>query len=289
MGIYGPDITEALEPYATQFDDIKVEERKPIIDLNAINPVSELRSSAQNVTSDQTEHKLSTAANTNETAYLETKQRGQYTAGYEAQAGIGVRTDSDISNNEVRRWGYYTTDSNGDPLDGWYIGEDSNGRRAGHYRDSLSGVDDTQWYPVVSVQIKDGTDIGSIDFSHIIGGVIDFQADTDNTGYRWQVRRGTTPNSPTWETPSTHEDKQDETAMKVDVSSTNIQDGSSNTTGIFVDGGTLSAGGNNPIDIQQEDASGEIVGSEIITVVVQAIPGGSGTITESFVSWEERW
>lgn len=90
MGIYGPGVTEAIEPYANQFDDIEVQQRTPIIDLNAINPLSELRENWQNTTSEASEHNLSTAASTDEIAYLETEAHGQYTAGYEAQVGIGV-------------------------------------------------------------------------------------------------------------------------------------------------------------------------------------------------------
>lgn len=412
MTVYGPDISEALAEYATQFDDVQVQERTPIIDLNAIHPLSYLREQWTNVTSNETEHNLSTAAGTDEIANLETVERGQYTAGYQAQAGMGVRVPTSPSNDEVLRWGYFTVDANNEPLDGWYFGVDSDGtfvcevrnstqrkvyqsdwnvntatgtsqtdvntdefnldlakgnifqiefvyygygpvefqvltddgkltlhkfthdgqtsientnlpirahidsggtnadamdlfvggrqfsivgqrstneRRAGHYRDSLSGVDDTQWYPVVSARLKDGTDVGSIDFTHVLASVLNFEIDTDNTGYRWQIRRGAVPDNPSWETPSSHTGTQDETAMKVDTNSTSIDDGSGTPTGVFVDGGTLSAGGNNALEIQQEDSSGNIVGEQVVSLVVQAVPGGSGTVSEAFFNWEESW
>jgi hypothetical protein len=71
------DLTE----YATHFGEISTEEHEVIVDLNAINPLSELRESWQNATDTESEHKLSTAANTNDEAFVTTEQRGQYTAG----------------------------------------------------------------------------------------------------------------------------------------------------------------------------------------------------------------
>lgn len=412
MTVYGPDITAAFEEYSTQFDDLKVQERNPIVDLNAINPLSELREEWQNVTTDATEHNLSTSASTDEIAYLETGSRGQYTAGYEAQAGIGVRIPTNPSKDEVIRWGYYTTDANQDPVDGWYFGvdkdglfvcevsngtkdivrqqswsvdvadgdgdadenpsgfdislskgnifqiefvyygygpvnmeiltddgkvrlhqfthdgttsvtntnlplnaqidngstnsdaldfyvggrqfsiigqESTNNRRAGHYLDSISGIDDTKWYAAISFKLKDGTDIGSIDFSHVLCDVINFETDTDNSAYRWQLRRGTTPDNPTWETPTTHVDKQDETAVKVDTNSADVLDGNGDLTGVVVDAGTLSSGGNNKAEIQKADTSGQLSGNDVMTLQFQAVPGSSGTITETFLSWGESW
>ena len=413
MGIYGPGVTEALQPYATQFDDIKVQERNPIVDLNAINPLSELRESWQNATSDETEHRLQTTADTDDIAYLTTNERGQYTAGYEAQAGMGVRVPNSPTGDSIIRWGYFTTeDGTQQPKNGWFFGEDSDGvfvaevragdiekvyqedwnidiadgsgdaevnpsgfgfrrdkgnifqvefvyygygptkmqiltddfgkvnlhkfrhsgqtsvtntnlplqaqidsvsansddldlyvggrqfsiigqrttsaRRAGHYVDSYSGIDDTQWYPIMSVQLKDGTDIGSIDFRHVLADILSFETDTDNSSYRWQVRRGAVLDQTTWQTPSSHEDKPDETAMKVDTSATTIDQGSG-ATGVVVDGGTLSSGGNNETNIQGNDPSGQIAGTQVVTLVVRATPGGSGTISETYFNWQERW
>lgn len=411
MGVYGPDIADALQVYASQFDDLRIAERQPIVDLNAINPLSELREDWQNVDSDETEHRLNLTAGVDEDAYLETDERGQYTAGYEAQAGMGVRVPQNPENDEELRWGYYTVDVNGDPLNGWFFGVDSTDlfvcevrggnenrvyrenwsenvadgeddaetnpsefgidlakgnifqiefvyygygpvkmevltdkgkvtlhkfthdgttsvkntnlplqqqieaggtnndalelyvggrqfsiigsrtqskRRAGHYVNEITGIDDTQWYPVVSIKLKDGSDIGSIDFRHVLADVLDFSADTDSSSYRWQVRRGTELDTPSWETPTTHVDKQDETACKVDTSATTIDQGNG-LTGVVVDAGTLTAGQKNQTDIQANDPSGEIGGDETMTLVIQASPNQSGTVSEMFFNWQERW
>jgi hypothetical protein len=413
MTVYEPDISEAMETYASQFDDLQVSQREDVLDLSAINPLSELREEWQNTTSDPTEHNLSTTSGVDERAYLKTNERGQYTSGYESQMGFGVRIPSTPSKDEVMRWGYYLTDANDEPLDGWYFGADDQGifvcevragsktkvyqenwsndqangtgsaetnpsgmnlslskgnifhvefiyygygpvkmevitdrgkvelhrfthdgqtsvtntnlpiradidngstsadaldlyvggrqfstigklstseRKAGHYRDSLA-VDDTKWYPVMSIKLKDGTDnIGSgDDYSHIIGALESFSSDTDATAYRWQVRRGTSPDSPTWENPSSHSDKPDETAMKVDTASTSITDGSGNLTGVFVDGGTLTSGAKNKVDIEEENPSSDITNGSVVTFVVRAVPGTSGNISEIFGRWTEEW
>lgn len=411
MTVYGPDITAALEPYATQFDELEVAERESIIDLSATNPLSQLREVWQNATTDLTEHRLATTGS-NQRAYIETEARGQYTSGYEAQCGIGVRLPSDTVESGVEKtWGYYRTDDSNTPMDGWQFGIDGDGlfvaeirdgverrvyqqqwngdvvdgdgdadenpsgyeirlskghifqinfiyygygpvemsivkdeglfvihtfthddstsigttnlpiradlstdgtvstsqqlfvggrqfsvvgeksstaRRAGHYRDQLSGVDDAKWYPLISAKIKDGNDFPR-DLSYILGETLGFEIDTDNTGYRWQIRQQTTPNSPSWQIPSTHEDNPTETAAKVDVASTDIQDDNGDLTGVHVDGGTLSAGTKNEQTVQQSDAVGQITDDTIITLLVQATPSSSGTVSEIFLSWEELW
>jgi len=168
--------------------------------------------------------------------------------------------------------------------------ETTNERRGGHYRATLSGIDDTQWYPVVSATIKDGDDFGPIDFEHIIASIVRFEADTDSSPYQWQFRVGTEPNDPVWEIPSSHTDTPDETAVKVDVNSTNIQDASGDATGVFVDGGTLSPDSVNNVDVQQKDTSGTIVGGETATLVVRGQSGTTGgEVSESFLVWKERW
>jgi len=85
-------------------------------------------------------------------------------------------------------------------------------------------------------------------------------------------------------------DEPDETAVKVDVNSTDIQNASGNATGVFVDGGTLSPDSPNNIDVQQQNTSGTIVGGETITLAVRAESGVStGEISDTFLVWQERW
>lgn len=413
-----------LERYANQFDELQVEERTSVIELNANSPLSNLREDWQNTTSNQSEHQLSTAANTNDTAYLETVERGNYTAGYQVQTGVGVRVPTEPTGDSEMRWGYYTVDTNGDPLNGFYFGVDADGifvakardgavekvrqdswnrdqldgtggggsgpnpsertldlgdghvfqvefvyygyggiqmqilmdgdlspdattasslvtahvfqpsgetsienpnlplrqeiesggtandaldlyvggrqvsiigakgtsgRITGHYRASLSAVDDTKWYAAISFRIKDGTDIGSIDFRHLLIEMQGFSSNPDATAYRWQIRRGTTPDAPTWENPSSAEDNQDETGLKVDVSSADVQDGSGNLTGVNVDSGTLAGGEKNKVTPNTEDIPGQLAGDEVATLLFKAVPGSSGTISDIYFKVRELW
>jgi hypothetical protein len=412
-----------LTKHANQFDEIEVEERTPIIDLNAINPLSELRDEWQNVSNNQTEYNLNTSANTNDTAYLETVERGQYTPGYQAQIGQGVRIPEKPTGDSKMRWGYYTVDANGDPVNGYYYGVDSTGlfvgkarggdikkvyqdswnrdqldgtgggsggpnpselvldlsdghvfqiefvyygyggiemqilfdsedtnaqavselvtahvfqpeaetsikntnlplrqeivsggtnndaldlytsgrqfsiigkestnsRRNGHYRETMAGIDDTKWYAAMSFNIKDGTDIGAIDFGHVIANTVSFTSNPDSTGYRWAVRRGTTPDNPIWENPSSAEDKQDETALKVDVNSADVQDESGNLTGVSIDSGTLAAGEKNKITPNSQGAVGQLNNGEVVTLLFKAVPGGIGDIQDIHFKLDESW
>lgn len=116
-----------LNRYATQFNELMTEEHEVIFDHNAINPLSELREEWQNATSMPSEYKLSTAADTNDAAFIETTARGNYSAGFQAQTGIGVRIPSKPTGDTEMRWGYYDEDDNGQPDNGFYFGADSNG------------------------------------------------------------------------------------------------------------------------------------------------------------------
>lgn len=408
-----------LDEYANQFDELKVEERTPVIDFHAINPLSELRESWENATNTQTEHQLSTSANTDDTAFLETDERGQYTSGYQVQAGTGIRLPALPTGDSEARWGYYEVDDNGDPLNGYYFGADSTGiftakardgviekvyreewnrdslseeyprnpsgleldladgqvfqiefvyygygsiemqllmdntsteedsnsevvtvhvfqpdgetsientnlplreeidsggtsndaldlfvggrqfsilgkettndRRTWHYLDTLAGVDDTQWYAAMSFKAKDGTDIGSIDFTHVLGTLIGMEVLPDTSTYKWQIRRGTVPDSPTWESPESAEDKQSETAFKVDTASADVLDGSGDLTGVHVDGGIIQGSGFFTSGLENEGAAGTIVNDQVITLLFKAAPTESGTLGNIFLKIGEKW
>jgi len=159
-------------------------------------------------------------------------------------------------------------------------------RKRGYYNDSLS-VDDTKWYPLITIALKDGTDIGNIDFSHVIGKFDKFSADTDSSVYRWQIRRNTIPDNPIWETPSTHVDTVDETAIKIDTNSTSITDGNGDLAGVFVDGGTLTAGAKNSVEIEEKTPSSDITNGAMVSIIIQATPSSSGTVSEIFAEWLE--
>lgn len=410
-----------LTQYATHLDDITTEGHETIVDINGINPLSELRETWQNVTHVQSERKLSTVADTNDKADLTTVQRGQYTAGFSCQAGIGVRVPSEPTGDSVMRWGYYSEDSNGDPLDGFYFGVDSTGifvcrvddgqkekvyqkswnrdkldgqyslnpsdrtvdisdglvfridftyygygpiemkillddddsdnygasdlvtahvfhvkggastnntnlpiksviesngntndaldlfvggrqfsvvgnqtsniRKASHYLDGPLSVDDTKWYAAITFKIKDGSDnIGSgRDYSHVLGRTEEFSVDTDANVYRWQVRRGTVPDNPNWKNPDSAEDKPDETAMKVDTQSADVQDGNGDLTGVHIDSGVLAEGQKNEANISDSDIDGQIPTGQPITLLFKAKPTTSGSISEIQFKVGERW
>jgi hypothetical protein len=420
--VYGPDIEAALSRYSNELDDLSTTERQPVVDLNAINYLTEFREEWQNASDTATEHQLSTAANTNDLAYLQTRERGQYVSGYEAQVGTGVRIPQLPTGDSEMRWGYYTVDTNNDPVDGFYFGADDNGifvafarggvvnkvyqenwnqdtldgtgmeqdnpsegelsiadghifqieftyygygpvkfsilmddvegsdretsrlievhkttftgqtsieqtnlplrqdiqsggtsndaldlyvggrqfsllgtyttnnRQNSHYRDTLTGVDDTQWYPAVSVKVKDGTDIGTKDFLHVVAEVFGLNVSNDSVPKRWQIRRGTTLDTATWQDPESVEGNTDETALKVDVSATSIGDGSGNATGYYMDGGTLPSGGNQRRDVTAASATGKITTGDIVTLAFRAQDGeGTGAVNAIDFKWEERW
>ena len=407
-----------LRKYSTHFDEISTEEHELVFDINAIYPLSEMRDDRQQVTNQPSEYHISTAADTNDIGYLESTQRGEYTAGFMCQAGIGARIPSEPSQDSTMRWGYYETDGAGDPLNGFYFGADSNGtfvarasngdvekvyqqnwnrdtlgktplnpsekeldlsdglvfrvdftyygygpiemrillddddddnfgnstlqtvhtfhvknetstkntnlplradiesnstssdaldifvggrqfsvvgkrsnnkRTSWHYRDQLTGVDDTKWYHAMSFKIKDGTDIGSTDFTEVLAEIRKFVADTDANSYKWQIRRGTVPDNPNWVTPESHEDKPNETAFKVDTQSVDVEDGSGNDTGVNIDGSILREGKKNVSEVESEDISGEVVNGEIVSLLFKATPSNSGTVSEILFKMGERW
>lgn len=408
-----------LSQYATHFEELTTEEHELVLDVNAVYPLSDLRDEYQNFSDTESEYHGSTAANTNDTAYIRTKQRGEYTAGFMCQGGIGVRVPEKPTGDSTIRWGYYEKDSNGDPYNGFYYGVDSTGlfvaradagniervyqenwnrdkldqqyalnpsdqdidisdglvfridftyygygpiemkvavddddddqygnseiatmhvfhvkggtstdntnlpvqaeidsggtnndaldlfvggrqfsvvgkrsnntRTSWHYIDSVSAIDDTKWHHAISFKLKDGTDIGSVDFTEVLGEVRRFYADTDTTAYKWQIRRGTTPDNPIWEIPESHTDTPDETAFKVDTNSADVQDGSGNATGINLDGGILKEGSNNSAQVSTEEIDGEVVNGQIVSLLFKAVPGGSGTVSEIMFKMGERW
>lgn len=407
-----------LDKYASHFDELQTAERSAIFDLNAINPLSELRETWENAVNTPSEHQLTVGAGTGDDAFLRTEPRGEYSAGFMCQAGIGARIPSAPDDDTTLRWGYYDTDDTGDPLNGFYFGADAQGvfvaraddgavervyqdswnrdklgkgalnpsdrefdigdghvfqidftyygygpiemkillddddddqfgaaqlvtchtfhvsgntttentnlpicaevvtesgtndahdlfiggrqfavvgkespreRTTWHYRDELAAVDDTQWYHAMSFQLKDGTDIGSTDYTHILSHIQEFTVDTDANAYKWQIRRGTTPDNPTWENPESAEDKQDETAFKVDTNSTDVLDGSGNLTGVSLDGGVLAASSKNDDDSSDEGIEGEVVGDQTVSLLFKAVPGGSGTLSEIHWKVSEGW
>lgn len=161
-------------------------------------------------------------------------------------------------------------------------------RTSWHYLDLIT-VDDTKWHHAISFQLKDGTDIGSTDFRKVLANVRKFEADTDANSYKWQIRRGTTPDNPVWETPESHEDTPGETAFKVDTNSADVEDGSGNDTGVNIDGGILAEGEKNVAEVNAQDISGDVVDDETVSLLFKAVPGQSGDVSEILFKMGERW
>lgn len=125
----GPDVN-------SQFNELNVSSRTPIIELKSTYGLSDLRdvtftTGSGTVTNDSVEYIVSTNGGATDAAILETAERGRYQAGYAAEAGIGIRLPSPPGSNEVALWGLF------DSQNGLYFGQDAtNGvfvgvRRAG--------------------------------------------------------------------------------------------------------------------------------------------------------------
>lgn len=116
-----------LSQYATHFDEISTEEHELVMDINAVYPLSDLRDDWGQVTDNESEYQLSTAENTNDYAFIESTQRGEYTAGFQCQAGIGVRIPTEPTGDSTMRWGYYEPSDTSQPTNGFWFGVDADG------------------------------------------------------------------------------------------------------------------------------------------------------------------
>ena len=407
-----------LDQYTTHFDELSVEEHELVVDINSVYPLSDLRDNYSQVTDEPSEYHLSTSANTNDFAYIESTQRGEYTAGFMCLGGIGVRVPTNPTGDSVMRWGYYEPSDGSMPSNGFWFGVDDGGlfvarsnsgssekvyqkdwnrdkldsqyslnpsgktidisdglvfrinftyygygpiemrvlmddddddqygnaeivtahtfhvnggtsidntnlpisatiepngtnndaldlfvggrqfsvvgkrteneRTSWHYLDSLT-VDDTKWHHAISFQLKDGTDVSSTNFRKVLGTIRRFYAEANSTSYKWQIRRGTTPNDPVWGVPESHVDTPDESAYKVDTNSADVQDGSGDTTGVNLDGGILAEGSINETEIKAENIDGEIVDEEITSLLFKAKPTTSGSVSDILFKMGERW
>lgn len=114
-------------PYATDFGDLSTVDRTNVIDINSSFPLSQqvnvtdATTASASVTQVTGEYQLSTSANTNQVAQLDTARRGRYTPGYISVVGMGVRDPAAPTGNVEERWGYF------DDNDGVYFGRDSTG------------------------------------------------------------------------------------------------------------------------------------------------------------------
>lgn len=115
------------------FDELRVVQRHPIIELKSIYGLSNKRDVwSGDVTSDGAEFVLVAAANGGTQARLETAERGPYPPGQEVEPGMAVRLPSPPSGGQGVRFGYF------DDLDGWFYQFDADGLHLGVRR---AGVD----------------------------------------------------------------------------------------------------------------------------------------------------
>ncbi|MDT9718060.1 hypothetical protein QVE09_04075 [Paenibacillus sp. ClWae2A] len=99
---------------SSQFDELRVAQKTPIVELTSVYGLSILRDAvtttgAGTVTNNATEYNLSTTASGVDSAVLESVLRGRYEPGYAGEAGIGVRIPSLPIGNQVAQWGLYDT------------------------------------------------------------------------------------------------------------------------------------------------------------------------------------
>ncbi|WP_419888910.1 hypothetical protein [Paenibacillus xylanexedens] len=102
---------------SSQFNELIVSEKTPIVELTSAYGLSILRDSVTTtgdgaVTNDATEYNLSNTINGTDSAILESVLRGRYEPGYAGEAGIGVRVPLLPIGNQIGRWGFFD-DQNG--------------------------------------------------------------------------------------------------------------------------------------------------------------------------------
>jgi len=158
MTSYGnknPHLVEAfdgsLESVKTAFDDLNTVQRRTLVDIQSSQGTSILRdiinttNSGSVTNANSGEILLETGTTSGSEAAIETSQWGQYTSGYIAQTGIGVRIPTQPSNDEYIEWGYFS-DTNGFNFGydatGLYVARLRNGTEVEKvYRDSWNGAD----------------------------------------------------------------------------------------------------------------------------------------------------
>lgn len=110
----------------SQFGELRVVERTPVIELNSAYGLTNLRDiktvvGTGTATATAGEIKLSTGISASATVKLESGERGRYMPGAAAQVGIGIRLPVAPTGEQVVRWGMF------DASNGYYWGRDATG------------------------------------------------------------------------------------------------------------------------------------------------------------------
>ena len=96
----------------SQFNELRVAQKTPIVELTSVYGVSDLRdvvftTGGGTVTNTSTEYQVSTTASGADAAALESALRGRYEPGFAGEAGIGIRIPNAPTGNQVARFGMF--------------------------------------------------------------------------------------------------------------------------------------------------------------------------------------
>ncbi|WP_113927027.1 hypothetical protein [Bacillus sp. P14.5] len=102
---------------SSQFNELMVSNRTPVVELTSVYGLSNLRDLVETtgsgtVTNTTIEYQITTTPGASDSATLDSVERGRYMPGYAGQAGIGVRIPLAPTNDQVFRWGL-VDDENG--------------------------------------------------------------------------------------------------------------------------------------------------------------------------------
>lgn len=162
-------IIENIGPnVSSQFNELMVSQRTPIVELKSVYGLSDLRDIVETtgsgtVTNTTVEFQVSVTAGATDSATLDSAERGRYMPGYAGQAGIGVRIPDPPAASQIFRWGLL------DDQNGAYFGQSvANGifvaiRRAG----SDTIIPQTSW----NVDPLDGTGPSGITLNLALGNI----------------------------------------------------------------------------------------------------------------------
>lgn len=178
----------SLEPITSAFNDLETVERRTIVDIQSSEGTSSLRdviseSGSANIPQDAQqsgELLVESGTTSGSTATLDTALYGQYTSGYIAQQGIGVRIPNQPIDDQEIRWGYFSDNDGffwGYDADGLYVARLRNGSVEGKtYRGQWNEADpdDIRAESAQAWELSEGA-IFQIDFAWYGYGAIEFR------------------------------------------------------------------------------------------------------------------
>ncbi|TYS67654.1 hypothetical protein FZC76_13850 [Sutcliffiella horikoshii] len=123
----------------SQFNELAVAARTPVIELTSTYGISALRDAIETtgtgtVTNDTVEYLINTGTGAGAEAVLDSAQRGRYQPGYAVEAGIGARSMTSPVGDQVARWGLF------DDQNGAFFGVNSSGIFLGYRRNGIDTV-----------------------------------------------------------------------------------------------------------------------------------------------------